>query len=81
MTGELKPVLHGVTGRKGRYSCMLNSVVRSGLQEALFWPKNGVRNDCLYKFQKFSRGGGGHTPLAYTHTTNLIIPNLMATVL
>ena len=54
-----------------------------------FWPKNGIGSNLIaYKFPKFSGGACPHTPLllhAYTHaytcTTNLATPNLMATAL
>ena len=35
----------------------------SGLREASFWPKNGLRSNLIAsKFQKFSGGGGGMPP-------------------
>ena len=54
----------------------------SGLREALFWPRNGLRSDLIAsKFQKFSAGACPQLLHAYICTTNLTTPNLMATAL
>ena len=57
-------VLYGTTGRKGRCSHTCKTL-SSGLGEASFWPKNGLRSNLIdSKFQKFSGGACPQTPLA-----------------
>ena len=59
----------------------------SGLREASFWTKNGLRSNVVAsKFQNFLGGGGGgacpQTPLVLAYLRpHLTTPNLMATAL
>ena len=51
--------------RAERVDVHVCKTLSSGLREASFWPKNGLRSNLIaFKFKKFSGGACPQTPLA-----------------